>query len=117
MVPGAPKHPEFVFPVISAGAPAAQVQRINRGWQYLQLDDFRNAERELSAALKQQPSFHPAETALAYVSLARGDEKEAAERFERALKVDAEYVPALIGRGCCQGKSQLPAREAVCPLE
>ena len=99
MVPGAPKHPEFVFPVMPAGAPAAQVQRITRGWQYLQLDDFRNAERELSAALKQQPSFHPAETALAYVSLARGDEKEAAERFERALKVDAEYVPALIGRG------------------
>ena len=99
VVPGAPKHPDFVFPVMSEGAPAAQVQRINRGWQYLQLDDFRNAERELSAALKQQPSFHPAETALAYVSLARGDEKEAAEGFERALKVDAEYVPALIGRG------------------
>ena len=76
-----------------------QIQRISRGWQYLQLDDFRNAERELGAALKQQPSFHPAETAMAYLSLARGDEKEAADGFERALKVDAEYVPALVGRG------------------
>lgn len=99
VVPGAPRHPEFVFPVLPAGAAPVQMQRINRGWQYLQLDDFRNAERELGAALKQQPSFHPAETAMAYLSLARGDEKEAAERFARALTVDAEYVPALIGRG------------------
>jgi Tfp pilus assembly protein PilF len=99
VVVGAPRHPDFVFPVVPAGAPGAQIERLNRGWQYLQADDFRNAERELAAALKQQPSFHPAETALAYVSLARGDEKEAAERFERALKSDAEYVPALIGRG------------------
>ena len=96
---GAPKHPEFVFPVSPAGVPSVQMQRVDRGWQYLQLDDFRNAERELSTALKQQPSFHPAETAMAYLSLARGDEKAAAERFERALEVDAEYVPALIGRG------------------
>ena len=97
--PGAPKHPDFAFPVVPAGAPSVQMQRISRGWQYLQLDDFRNAEREWAAALKQQPSFHPAETAMAYLSLARGDEKEAAEGFERALTVDAEYVPALIGRG------------------
>ncbi|HJU43250.1 MAG TPA: tetratricopeptide repeat protein [Vicinamibacterales bacterium] len=97
--PGAPKHPDFAFPVVPAGAPSVQIQRISRGWQYLQLDDFRNAERELGAALKQQPSFHPAETAMAYLSLARGDEKEAADGFERALKVDAEYVPALVGRG------------------
>ena len=96
---GAPKHADFVFPVLPAGTSSVQMQRINRGWQYLQFDDFRNAESELGAALKQQPSFHPAETAMAYLSLARGDEKEAAERFERALKVDAEYVPALIGRG------------------
>ena len=99
VVAGAPRHPEFAFPVMPAGAPSAQMQRINRGWQYLQADDFRNAERELSAALKQQPSFHPAETAMAYLSLARGDEKDADVRFERALKVDEGYVPALIGRG------------------
>jgi tetratricopeptide (TPR) repeat protein len=99
VAPGAPKHPDFVYPVSPAGTAGAQVQRMDRGWQYLQFDDFRNAERELAAALKQQPSFHPAETAMAYVALARGDEKEATERFERALQVDAEYVPALIGRG------------------
>jgi tetratricopeptide (TPR) repeat protein len=31
--------------------------------------------------------------------MARGNEKDAAARFERALKIDAEYVPALVGRG------------------
>jgi Tfp pilus assembly protein PilF len=96
---GTPKHPDFAFPVSPAGAAPVQIERLNRGWQYLQFDDFRSAERELGAALKQQPSFHPAETAMEYLSLARGDEKESAERFERALKVDPEYVPALIGRG------------------
>lgn len=96
---GAPKHPEFVFPVSPAGALPAQVTRIDRGWQYLQLDDHRNAEREFAAALKQQPTFHPAETAMAYLAMARGNEKDAATRFDRALQADASYIPALIGRG------------------
>ena len=98
-VPGVPKHPDFIFPLSPAGTVAAQVSRMERGWQYLQFDDFRNAEREFAAALKQEPSFHPAETAMAYVAMARGNEKDAATRFERALQVDAAYVPALIGRG------------------
>lgn len=96
---GAAKHPEFVMPVSPEGTPADQVSRIDRGWQWLQLDDFRNAEREFAAALKQQPSFHPAETAMAYLLMARGNEKDAATRFEKALQADATYVPALIGRG------------------
>jgi tetratricopeptide (TPR) repeat protein len=96
---GAPKHPDFVFPVSPEGAVPAQVTRIDRGWQYLQLDDHRNAEREFAAALKQQPAFHPAETAMAYLAMARGNEKDAATRFDRALEADATYVPALIGRG------------------
>ena len=98
-VPGVAKHPDFIFPLSPAGTVAAQVSRMERGWQYLQFDDFRNAEREFAAALKQEPSFHPAETAMAYVAMARGNEKDAATRFERALQVDAAYVPALIGRG------------------
>ena len=96
---GSPKHPDFVFPSSPEGTLPAQVSRIDRGWQYLQLDDARNAEREFAAALKQQPAFHPAETAMAYLSMARGNEKDAATRFERALQADAAYVPALIGRG------------------
>jgi tetratricopeptide (TPR) repeat protein len=98
-VAGAPKHPDFVFPVVPEGTKPDQASRIDRGWKYLQLDDHRNAEREFVAALKQQPSFHPAETAMAYLALARGNERDAAARFDRALQGDAGYVPALIGKG------------------
>jgi tetratricopeptide (TPR) repeat protein len=96
---GPPKHPDFIFPIVPPGAAPAQAERVDRGWTYLQLDDFRNADREFATALKQQPQFHPAETGLAYVALARRDEKEAATRFERALESEPAYVPALIGRG------------------
>ncbi len=99
VAPGAPRHPEFMFPIVGAGTVAAQVSRIERGWQYLQFDDFRNAEREFTTALKEQPAFYPAETGMAYIALARGNDKDAATRFERALKAEAEYVPALVGRG------------------
>lgn len=95
----APKHPDFAFPSSPQGTAPAQTARIDRGWQYLQADDFRNAEREFSDALKQQPSFAPAETAMAYLSMARSNEKDAATRFDRALQADDSYVPALIGRG------------------
>ncbi len=98
-VVGAPKHPEFMFPAAPDGTQAAQAARLDRGWQYLQLGDLRNAEREFAAALKQQAAFFPADAALAYVWLARGNETDALVRFERALVGDAAYVPALVGRG------------------
>jgi len=96
---GAPKHPDFMFPIAPEGTAPAQAARVDRGWQYLQLDDLRNAEREFASALKQQASFHPAEAGMAYIAMARGNERDAAARFERALERDAEYVPALVGRG------------------
>ena len=99
VVAGAPKYPDFMFPVAPEGAVPALTARIDRGWAYLQLDDHRNAEREFTTALKQQPGFHPAETAMGYLAVARGNEKEAATRFDRALQADTSYVPALIGRG------------------
>jgi tetratricopeptide (TPR) repeat protein len=96
---GSPKHPEFAFPAAPQGTEAAQVARIDRGWQYLQLDDLRNAEREFSAALKQQPALISGDTAMGYLALARGNENDALARFDRALQSDGSYVPALIGRG------------------
>jgi tetratricopeptide (TPR) repeat protein len=98
-VVGAPKHPDFMFPAAPEGTLPAQAGRLDRGWQYLQLDDLRNAEREFAAALKQQATFYPADAASAYVALARGNEADALTRFDRALAANAEYVPALVGRG------------------
>lgn len=99
VVAGAPKHTEFMFPAAPEGTPPALAGRLDRGWQYLQFDDFRNAEREFTAALKERPAFPPVETAMAYLAMARGNEKDAATRFEKALQADAAYVPALVGRG------------------
>ena len=98
-VVGAPKHPEFMFPAAPDGTPAAQTARLDRGWQFLQLDDLRSADREFLAALKQQATFYPADAALGLVALARGDEADAVKSFDRALLGDASYVPALVGRG------------------
>jgi len=99
VVVGAPKHPEFMFPAAPEGTLPALSAWLDRGWQYLQLDDLRSAEREFAAALKQQATFYPADTAMGYVSLARGNEAEALTRFDRALVTEATYIAALVGRG------------------
>lgn len=99
VVTGTPKHTEFIFPTAPGGTPPALAGSLDRGWQYLQLDDFRNAEREFATALKAQPTFHPVETAMGYLAVARGNEKEAVTRFDKALQIDPAYVPALVGRG------------------
>jgi tetratricopeptide (TPR) repeat protein len=97
--PVAPRYPDFNYPTVPAGADDIQSTRIERGWRYLQADNQRNATREFEAALKLQPSFHPAATGLGYVQLAERDAQSAVSYFERALESDAAYAPALVGRG------------------
>lgn len=97
--PAAPRYPDFRYPAIPQGTDSIQATRIERGWRYLQSDNERGAEREFEAALKLQPSFHPAETGLGYVHLARRNADEAVTRFTRAIDADAGYTPALVGRG------------------
>jgi Tfp pilus assembly protein PilF len=93
------RYPEFRYPTVPDGVDPLQVNRIERGWRYLQADSVRNAEREFQAALKQQPAFYPAEAALGYVELARREPDDAVTRFDRALAGAGEYAPALLGRG------------------
>ena len=97
--PTTPRHPEFQYPTVPQGTDEIQVTRIERGWRYLQADNGRAAEREFEAALTLQASFHPAETGLGYVDLARKDADQAVARFSRAIESEAAYVPALVGRG------------------
>jgi tetratricopeptide (TPR) repeat protein len=94
-----PKHPDFLYPRPPDGAPAALTERVQRGWQFLQGGDLGDAEREFAAALKQTPSATSAETALAYVQLARKESSAAVKQFDQALGRDGRYVPALVGRG------------------
>jgi tetratricopeptide (TPR) repeat protein len=95
----APKHPDFVFPAAAAGSAPALVAGVERGWQFMQSGDFRNAERELTRALKRSPQDVSAETALGYLELARGDAADALPIFDRALSRDPRYASALTGRG------------------
>jgi tetratricopeptide (TPR) repeat protein len=97
--PTTPRHPEFLYPTIPQGTDEIQATRIERGWRYLQADNGRAAEREFAAALQLQPSFHPAETGLGYVDLARKDADQAVARFSRAIDAEAAYTPALVGKG------------------
>jgi len=97
--PVAPKHPEFRYPTVPQAADAAQATRIERGWNLLQADNLRGAEREFESALNLQPAFHPAQTGMGYLGLARNDANQAVASFDRALASDAAYVPALVGRG------------------
>jgi len=98
----APKFPDFLRPTVPAAyAGSAAAAGESRGWAFLQAGDFKNAERELSAALKAEPSFYPAETSLGYVELARKDSKAALAHFDRALELNSQRgdVSTLAGRG------------------
>ncbi len=94
-----PRHPDFVFPALPEGSPPQLEALMQRGWQFLQGGDLRNAEREFRSAIKQSPQAESPETALAYLELARRNADEALGGFDRALALAPTYVPALIGRG------------------
>jgi tetratricopeptide (TPR) repeat protein len=98
-VTSAPRHPDFIFPAAAADAPARLVAGIERGWQFMQAGDHRNAEREFMAAAKTGPESATVDTALAYLELARGDAADALPIFDRALSRESAYAPALVGRG------------------
>jgi tetratricopeptide (TPR) repeat protein len=95
-----PKFPEFMQPPIPpafANSPVAAT--FTRGWAFFQSGDLKTAEREFLVASTAAPSFHPAETSLGYVELARKDAKAALPHFERVLEKEQANVAALLGRG------------------
>jgi len=102
-VPPAPTslaHPEFLYPSVPAGLQKTfSAQHVDLGWQYLQIDDLRGADREFAAALKSDPKMYPAHAGHGFVALARRDFDRAVPAFDAALATSASYVPALVGRG------------------
>jgi tetratricopeptide (TPR) repeat protein len=94
-----PKYPDYVVPSVpgGVGTPAA-VERHLAAWGWLQNGDLRAAERNFAAALKQSPSFYPAEVGLGYVALAHNKPKDALMHFDRAVVLNPRYAPALGGR-------------------
>src|SRR3954447_19710569 len=86
VAPGAPKYPDFVYPAVPPDLTrVAGADRVERGWQFLQADNLRNAEREFSAALKQTQGLYPARTGNAYVELAHRNYERARMAFDAVL--------------------------------
>jgi tetratricopeptide (TPR) repeat protein len=110
------KYPDFMFPSAPADTSPELMARLKDGWQYLQADDVRSAEREFQAALKQRPKWAPAEAALGYAAMARRRSEDALEPFNRALAAEPSYVPALVGRGHVLEDLKRPA-EAMASFE
>jgi tetratricopeptide (TPR) repeat protein len=101
--PGAPQYPDYLFPQVPAAlSSSAASGHHDRGWRFLQAGDLQNAEKEFEAALKESPSFYPAETGLGDVALASRNPAGATGWFGQALQQDARYVPALVGRAQAQ---------------
>jgi tetratricopeptide (TPR) repeat protein len=95
-----PKFPEFVQPPIPpAFADSPIAAAYTRGWAFFQAGDLKTAEREFLLAVTAAPAFHPAETSLGYVELARKEPRAALPHFERVLESNQANVPALLGRG------------------
>jgi tetratricopeptide (TPR) repeat protein len=99
VAPGAPRHPEFVFPDAAESLPVEVLEEHEAAWQALQGNDARTAERRYTSVLKRAPTFYPAHAGLGYVAMARNNMKAALGHFERALAGNAAYAPALAGKG------------------
>jgi tetratricopeptide (TPR) repeat protein len=99
-LPAALPYPEFVYPALPAAYSNVEATaQIDRGWRYLQNNDFGNADREFAAAVQRTPGLYPAQAGTAYVALARGNHEQALRSFDAALVAAPAYVPALVGRG------------------
>ena len=96
-----PRFPDYIFPTLSEPDPrqAELLREHDVAWQWLQAGDFARAEAGFRAIVEESPQFYPSETALGYVDLARRNFEPAIALFDRALQSNADYVPALVGRG------------------
>ena len=95
-----PVYPEYLFPTVPSeftGSPPAR--RHEEAWTFFQAGDFISAEARYAVLLESTPTFYPADTALGWLNMARGESRAAVGHFDRAVERQPSYVPALIGRG------------------
>ena len=95
----APRFPQFIAPEVPAElASSLPAWSHDRGWRFLQVGDFRNADQEFGLALR-TPDFYPAMAGRGYLELARDEPRAALAHFDQALAVRGDYLSALVGRG------------------
>lgn len=101
IVPGADRYPDYPKPQLPADLarqdPIARPHE--RAWLQLQSGDPKGAERTLRDLLKKAPGVYPSQAALGFSRLSQEQPADALQWFDRALAVEAGFVPALVGRG------------------
>ncbi len=71
----------------------------SRAVAYLNIGKLNEAEKDLNAALKQNPSFADAHNNMGSLHYRRGDYKKAIASYTLALKTQPDYVEAILNRG------------------
>lgn len=100
VVPGAPRYPDFVFPVVPDRLGDDRLRsRHDTAWRYIQAGNLGAASREYADMVRRSPAFYPAEAGLAYVLVAESRYRDAIVRFDQVLRRAPQYGPALAGRG------------------
>lgn len=96
----APRFPDLPMPNVPPGlAPVGTVRAHEEAWRTLQAGSLDDAQRRFVAVLKQSPQFFPSATGLGLLEFVRKDYARAVQHFDEALAVDADYLPALLGKG------------------
>lgn len=95
-----PRYPDLPVPSVPTGlGPASAARAHDEAWQVLQTGNLDDAQRRFQSLLQQSPEFFPSQAALALLEFVRKDYVRAVERFDAALSIDADYLPALLGKG------------------
>jgi predicted Zn-dependent protease with MMP-like domain/Flp pilus assembly protein TadD len=71
-------------------------RHLDRGWDLLKQNDLAGARISAQAAVDIDPTAPEAETLFGAIAAASGDEQGALERYQRAMKLDREYVPPML---------------------
>jgi tetratricopeptide (TPR) repeat protein len=96
----APRFPDLIMPIVPPGlAPVSTVHAHDEAWRTLQSGSLDDAQRRFAAILKQSPQFFPSATGLGLLEFVRKDYPRAVRHFDEALAFDADYLPALLGKG------------------
>jgi tetratricopeptide (TPR) repeat protein len=101
VAPAVERFPDYPKPELTPdlARQAVVARQHERAWLQLQSGDAKGAERTLRELLKAAPRAYPSQVSLGFARLSQEQAAEALQWFDRALAVDAAYVPALIGRG------------------
>lgn len=79
-----------------SAADEALTRTLDKGWEFLQQNDFRSAENSAQEVLAKEPDAPDALTLLGAIAAAEGDEDEALEHYRRAMEADPEYVAPML---------------------